>query len=116
MADRAPAGTRDKYVTLQKIVAGSDKGLPIETAGTAYQMFAARNDLTGSRERMVGGQVAAGLETEWTLPYHPELDPETVDVAQAFRLVYGGRTHDIVFASLIGRKHGILITTTVRVG
>lgn len=116
MVERAPAGKRDCYVTLQRIVAGSDKGLPIDEAGAEYQLFAEKNDLTSSRERNVGAQVAVGLETEWRLPYHPQLDPETVDVAQAFRLIYNGRTYDIAFGSLIGRKAGILITTTVRVG
>lgn len=116
MVERASAGKRDRYVTLQRVVAGSDKGLPIDVAGAEFKIFAARNDLMGSRERMSGAQVSAGLETEWTLPYLAELDPETVDVVQAFRLIYGGRTHDIKFAAMIGRKNGILLTTTVRVG
>lgn len=119
VAQPAPAGTRDKLVTLQRITEGDDSGFPVDVPGTEYPMWAARNDLTNSgwsRERNAGAQVAARLETEWSLPYRAEIDPELVDVCQAFRLVYQGRTHDIVIASLIGRKNGILLTTTVRVG
>ena len=119
MATRAAAGTRDKYITLQRITETDDGGFPTDTTGTEYRMFASRNDLTNSgwsRERNAGAQVSARLETEWVIPYRSELDPETVDVCKAFRLVYGGRTHDIVIAAPIGRKADILLTTTVRTG
>ncbi len=120
MAKAAPSGTRDKLVTLQRIAAAvATSGMPVEGTGTTFQLWAARNDLTNSgwsRERNAGDQVSARLETEWALPYRADLDPELVDVCAAFRLVYQGRTHDVVIASLIGRKAGILLTTTVRTG
>jgi hypothetical protein len=115
VATQAPSGTRDKQVTLQKIAAGSDGGFPTDTPGVEYRFFASKKDLSG-QERTTGAQVSARMETEWIVPYRAEVDPELVDVCQLFRLVYLGRTHDIVIASLTSRKGDIKLTTTVRVG
>ncbi len=121
MATRAAAGVRNKLVTMQQLgdAVASTSGFPTETVAASYDLWAARNDLTNSgwsRERNAGNQVSARLETEWVLPYRAEIDPELVDVCKVFRLVYQGRTHDIVIASLIGQKHAVLVTTTVRTG
>lgn len=113
-------GERDKPITLQRVTdAVASSGFPTETTAVTIKLFAAKRDLTNSgwsRERFTGDQVSARMETEWDLPYRSDIDPEKVDVAKTFRLVYQGRTHDIVIASLKERKGGILLTTTVRTG
>lgn len=121
MAKPASAGTRDRLVTLQKL--GDSRtavsGLAKQVVVSSFTMWANRNDLTNSgwsRERSLGNQLSARMETEWTMAYRADLDPELVDVAKSFRLVYQGREHDIVIASQIGRRQGIVLTTTARVG
>ena len=117
----APAGTREALVTLQQVAeTPAPSGMPVKTpTGVEYSLWASRNDLTSSgwsRERVVSDQVSARLETEWRLPYRPEIDPSLVDVPSTFQMLYLGRAHDIVIASVIGRNDGVLLTTTVRVG
>lgn len=121
MAKPASAGTRDRLVTMQKLgdAQAAMSGLPKQVVVSTFTMWAARTDLDNSgwsRERSLGNQLSARMETEWSMAYRADLDPELVDVAKAFRLVYEGREHDIVIATQIGRRQGIKLTTTVRVG
>lgn len=115
---RASAGQRDHLIAMVKQVdsVASGSGYTKKTDSTRYEFFAERIDMW-SQERVVGGpQVSARMETQWKMPFRDEIDPETVDVPGSFKLVQGSRTHDIIGAQRIGRKVGVLITTTSRVG
>lgn len=120
MAKPASAGTRDKYVTLRKLVEQKDgTGFPrMAPSGVNYRVWAAREDLVNSgwsRERMAADQTAARMETQWTLPYLPVCEP-IGSMTKLFDLVdEKGIASDIVIASEIGRREGISVTTTAKV-
>lgn len=117
MAGPASAGTRDHYVTIQGITERPAlSGVPVKTlTGVSLSLYAAKRDLS-ARERFAGDQVSARADQQWDLPYLPAIDPEQVDVASAFQLVYLGRTYDIIGAELIGRRNGVRVMTMARVG
>ena len=45
------------------------------------------------------------------MSYIASMDPELVDVPKLRRLVYQGRTYEIVHAAMIGRREGIEFLT-----
>jgi len=120
MATPAPAGKRDKRITLQKLMEQNDEsGFPqMVPSGVTIGVLAARNDLTNSgwsRERNAADQTSARLETEWKLPYLPACEP-IGSMTKWYRLVDDqGVVCDIVIAAEIGRRHGIVLTTTAKV-
>lgn len=117
MAARVSSGARDCLVTLQGIAdVKAASGMPMKTlTGTSYPLKAAKRELSQG-ERFVGDQVTARADYEWSLPYRREIDPDLVDVAKAFQLVYLGRVYDIVGAEMIGRRAGVAVKTLARVG
>ena len=46
----------------------------------------------------------------------PAIDPDLIDVPKVFALVCQARHHDIVAASLIGRRTGVELLTLARRG
>jgi head-tail adaptor len=104
------AGQRDKYVTIEQMTESAPNGFPVETWTELAQEWMSRRDLR-AYERFAGGQESAFAEAQWQMAYRSDMDPELEDVPKTRRLVYRGRTHDIVTASLIGREHGIELLT-----
>ena len=107
------AGVRDHWVTIQTRPddAISDSGFPIDAPWTDLATVAmAREDLD-SAEIERGDQQLAVTTTRWEMPYMAQMDPERVDVAKLRRLVYLGRSFDILGAIPIGRADAIAILT-----
>ena len=112
------AGERDWIVTIEQVTDSTDasSGEPIETWTTLVaSMPAAKFDLQGYERQQVN-QLSARYDTRWELNYRLDMDPDLVDVARTRRLVCRGRTHDIVAASMIGRREGIELHTLAKVG
>lgn len=110
------AGERDRVVTLQQLtesVGGSR--FPVESWSTLATVYARREDISG-RERMVMDQSSAPFDCRWEIPYRTDMDPDEIDVPKKRRLVYKGRSYDIVAAAMIGRYDGIELTTLSRNG
>lgn len=105
------AGERDRLVTIQQ-VADSDgaSGFPVETWTTLALAWMGRVPIRGV-ERVQAGQIQARYDARWVMSYRADMDPDEVDVPKTRRLVYEGRSHDIVHAEHIGRKQGIELTT-----
>lgn len=108
------AGERDRVVTIQQRSAAEvvdDAGAPVETWTTLVaQMPATRVDLSG-REAYRMNQLTGPMDTRWEINYRVDMDPELLDVPKLRRLLAGGRVHDIVAASVIGRRDGIELMT-----
>lgn len=108
------AGQRDKPVTIQQRQAGdtaTETGFPVDTWTTlASTVWMSRTDLRAD-ENFRTNQVSASSETQWHLAYREDMDPEIVDVPKLRRLVYRGRTYDIVSGTCIGRREGIELIT-----
>lgn len=105
-------GERDKAVTIQRSVDATPAShVPKETWATLATMVWMRKMDAKSSERFLAGQVAAGFDTQWEMPYRTDMDPELVDVPKTRRLVYQGRVYLIVGADIIGRREGIEILT-----
>lgn len=114
---RAPmeAGERDRLVTLQAVTQGKGaSGAPVETVATLASVYASKADLS-ARERYLADQESAAADTRWEIDYRSDMDPELVDVPKSRRLVYQGRSHDIVTASQIGRREGVELVTLAKV-
>lgn len=109
------AGERDRLVTLQQLTESvGTSGFPKETWTTLVSdMPAARFDLRQA-EKFRASQLSAPYDVRWEINYRADMDPEIVDVTKKRRLVYRGREHDIVGASMIGRKDGIELLTLAR--
>lgn len=105
------AGERDRQVTIEQAAESKGTGnFPVETWTTLTTMFASKSDLRGT-ERFQADQLSARYDTRWEVSYRADLDPDVVDVPKTRRLVYRGRTFDIVDASMIGRKEGVELMT-----
>lgn len=103
-------GERDRQVVIEQAgEATGSGGFPTETWTTLCTMFASRQDLS-ARERLQGG-VEAEFTTRWEVNYRTDLDPELVDVPKLRRLTYQGRVHDVIEASVIGRREGVELLT-----
>lgn len=110
------AGERDRQVTLQQLTESLDASrFPVETWTTLAAVFARKVDLTG-RERFVADQLSAPYDTTWNITYRTDMDPEVIDVSKQRRLVYQGRSYDIVNAQMVGRYESIDLLTLARQG
>ena len=104
-------GQRDKEVTIEQAAGASGSGgFPTSTWTTLSTVWASKIDLRGS-ERFQADQLSSRYDTRWEVPYQADMDPDLVDVPTTRRLIYQGRTHDIVSAFVIGRNEGIELTT-----
>lgn len=115
-------GERDKAVAIEQLnEQTADSGFPVEPWSTLkspvwMRKMDAAPQGARSRERVTADQIAAFYETQWEMGYMGEMDPELVDVPTKRRLVYQGRVHQIVAASLIGRREGIELLTVAGSG
>jgi head-tail adaptor len=105
-------GERDRYVMVQCLT--ESKGAshaPVSTWEDHAGVWMRKIDV-GGRERFAGGQPSAVYDTRWEMGWRDDMDPDSVNVdVEKWRLVYRGRVYDIKYASEIGRKEGIEITT-----
>lgn len=112
--DRAiGAGARDRWVTIQSRPenGSSDSGFPIDGPWTDLATVAMnRADLEADEIDHTAQQIAI-TTTRWEMPYMVEMDPERVDVPALRRLMYYGRTLDILAAMPIGRQEAIVLIT-----
>jgi hypothetical protein len=106
------AGRRDRWVVVEEFIAASTaSGFP----GGWWQplcTLAMNRRAAGGDERFTADQTAAALADIWTAPYHPDLDPERVDVPALRRLSYLGRTYDIQRATPLDRRRGVELVTS----
>lgn len=108
------AGARDRLVTIQQRAdAETDSGFPGDDWTTLATAYVSKRDLS-VRERYSANQLSAPGDTEWQMPYRPDMDPELVDVAKERRLSYRGRFYDITGAKHDGLREGIVLTTIVK--
>jgi head-tail adaptor len=109
-------GERDRYVTIQQVTRGKDTaGMPKETWTPLVNAWMSKQDV-GGRERFADHQTSSPYDTRWEMGYRTDMDPELLKVPKLRRLVYQGREHDIVAASMIGRREGIELLTLARNG
>lgn len=110
---QASAGCRDRQVTIQQrpvADATATSGFPKDDWTTLATAFMEKIDVSGS-EAFRAQQLAAKYDTRWKMPYRADMDPDLLDVPKLRRLLFQGRTFDIVAATQIGRKRGIELTT-----
>ncbi len=109
MTPTSPAGAREALVTIEGLTESvGDSGYPIESfapLGPAVWMERiSGTSLRAGDEIFTANQFVPKVVTTWVMPYRPDMDPDAVNVLKERRLVFLGRTHDIVEATLIG--HG----------
>lgn len=85
-------------------------GFPKDTWTTLQGIWMEKRAV-GGQERFTANQTAAKYDTRWIAPWQANLDPDAIDVPKLRRLSYGGRFHDVVAASEIGRREGIELLT-----
>lgn len=114
MTTRVSSGQRDREVVVQALTESiASSGFPIESWATLRTVKAQKLDMTDNRwrERFISNQNSAPADTRWSLPYSADYDPELVDVSKVRRLVYRGRTYDIIAALMVGRREGVEFAT-----
>lgn len=105
------AGLRDRRVTIEQLTTESTGGgFPTEDWSTLAEEWMSKRDLSAD-ERFVAHQVSAFADTQWQMAYRADMDPDLIDVPKKRRLVYQGRTYDVVAGSNIGRERGIDLLT-----
>ena len=112
----ASAGARDHACVLEHMVTTTgDSGFPIQTWQALINPYwCARSDVAGD-ERLTADQVTAPIRVLWSGAYRPEIDPETVNVAETLRIRYLNRTYDILSGFIIGARVGIEFLTLAKV-
>jgi len=101
---RTAAGQRDKLVTIQQMTLSTSTGFPVETWTTLRTAWMGRLDVRAD-ERFTSNQHSSAMETNWYCDFASDMDPDTVDVSKVRRLLFKGRTYDILSAvSLDGRS------------
>lgn len=108
------AGDFDREVTIQAMTESiaTDRS-PVESWSDLDTVFMALMP-TRAQERFRAAQVSAPIESRWLSQYHPELDPDLVNVVKTRRLVFAGRVYDITGAQQIGRQEGIELMTLAK--
>jgi hypothetical protein len=114
------AGERNVIVTLQSrsaTDAADASGAPVEAewATLVESMPAGKYDIGGT-EQFAAAQLSARYNTRFEINYRPDMDPDLLDVPKLRRVLYRSRVHDIVAASLIGRRDGVELMTLSRQG
>lgn len=111
---RTASGQRDKLVTIERMSKSKGtSGFPVETWTTLRTDYMSRLDVRAD-ERFASNQLSAAMETQWHGTYASDVDPELLNVPEKRRLVYGGRTFDILAATIIGNKEGVEYVTLAK--
>jgi hypothetical protein len=111
------SGARDRPVLIEERQSGDTvdgAGFPSDNSAGWTTLSALewmhKRDL-GGQERLTAQQLSSPIDTVWTMSYRADMDPDLVDVPKLRRLVYQGRTYDIVAASQIGLREGVELMT-----
>lgn len=109
------AGRRNRHVIMQQLAEStSTTGYPVDTWTELCEPWMEKRDLSG-RERFTGiQQLSSPFDTEWIMAYRADCDPDLVDVPKKRRIVYQGRSFDIVFAEHLGVCEDIKFTTLAK--
>jgi head-tail adaptor len=111
---RTASGLRDKLVTIQQMAKSKGpSGFPVETWTTLRTAYMSKQDVRAD-ERYAANHLLAAIETQWHSDYAADIDPDVVNVATKRRIVYSGRTFDILAASIIGKKEGVEFITLAK--
>ena len=86
-------------------------GAPTDEPWTKLYVGKFSKDFISGRERFTAQQMSAPYDTRWKSNYRRDMDADLVDVCKLRRLVYKGRVHDIVAASVVGRNEEIELLT-----
>ena len=110
----ASSGRRNRLVTIQEMTeSAGPSGRPVETWTLLTRAWMARTDVTGW-EREKAETLSSRLDVRWSMPYQANMDPESVNVPKFRRLVYKGKTYDIVNAIPVGTNAEIEMTTVAK--
>lgn len=105
-------GERNRAVTVQQLEdAVPNSKFPTERWTTLVTPVWMRKLDARAGETQKVQQVSAAFDTQWEMGYRDDMDPDRVDVPKKRRLVYQGRTFQIVAASQIGQREGIELLT-----
>jgi hypothetical protein len=112
------AGVRDRFVSIEGIreLTVGESGFPGEDWRELECTWMSREDVFGTERFNQPDQEIASGQTRWVCAYRPCLDPEQFDLAHTRRLVYKGRTYDILHAVPLGRERLISMLTLARTG
>lgn len=107
------AGRRNLFVRVQYRSDGaSSSGFPVDDWDEEDEKQIYMNRLTTKgAERLMAMQVQASYDAKWTMAYRTDMDPDLVDLTAERRIVWQGRVHDIVSASLSEDRMEIEILT-----
>jgi len=114
----ADAGRREYFITIEQLTeAVAASNFPTESWTKLMTAWAARDYVTLVEEERAD-QVTASTVTEWDIPYSVQMDPDRIDVAKKRRVVYLGRTYDVLSGRLNARGDGrsIVLQTLAKVG
>lgn len=96
----ADAGRRKHYLLIEQLVEGqAGSNFPTENWIKLQNAWAARDYVTLD-EVTKADQLSASTVTEWDIPYSTFMDPDRIEVAKKRRVVYHGRTYDILSGRL----------------
>lgn len=114
----ADTGRRTHFLKIEQLVEGqAESNFPTENWITLQNAWAAREYITLDEEFKVDQHSATSV-TAWDIPYSTFMDPDRIDVAKKRRIVYLGRTFDILRARLSDDTAGrsIILETLAKVG
>ena len=108
------SGELDRRITIQQRAEGlGSSGFPEPVWTDLATVYASKQDATATERFAANQQAAARFDSRWETPYRTDIDPDIVDVPKNRRVVYRGRTYDIVSASMIGMRQGVELMTIV---
>jgi len=111
---RTASGLRDKLVTIEQMTKSKGaSGFPVETWTTLRTAYMSKLDVRAD-ERFTANQTSAAIETQWHTDYATDIDPDVVNVQTKRRLVWSGRTYDILSGAIIGNKQGVEFVTLAK--
>lgn len=101
----------DRTITIERFTATQDEGSgeEVQTWSTLATVQASKKDVS-DRERIAAAEVAADITTRFQIRW----DSSVADVNPKDRLVYEGKTYDIVGVKELGRREGIEISANAR--
>lgn len=105
------AGRLERRITLQRFSFSTDPGSGEQTKvwSTLATRWASKRDVSDS-ERVASAEVAAEIGTRFVVRWHTAID----DLNPKDRLVFAGRTYEIVAVKEIDRRVGLEISAIAR--
>lgn len=103
---------RDRLITIERATVTQDdpgSGENVETWGTLAQVYAGKHDVS-DRERLAASEMQAELTTRFRILFSHTV----ADVNPKDRVIFEGRTYNIVAVREIGRREGLEISASAR--